>query len=429
MTDKLNRIYEIFTRHPHIGTDTRKDLKGKIFWALKGERFNANKFIPAALEKGAVLAVGDDPSYENAPDVIVVKDSLKALQDLANLHRRQSKAKVIALTGSNGKTTTKELIFNVLKQKYQTIATEGNLNNHIGVPLTLLRIRPGTEIAVVEMGTNHFGEIETLCRIAEPDYGYITSFGEAHLEFFGDLEGVIRAKTELYEYLRQHNKEVFVNFDNPVQVKHSQGIKRFGFSFHKHPEAQIRLEAVADFPLVSFRLDNQIIHTRLSGAFHLNNAGAAAAIGKFFQVDTDQIRYGIEGYIPQNNRSQIIRKGKLTIIADAYNANPTSMKAALEQLAKQPGEKLAVLGDMLELGKKSAEKHREIVELLKEKQIPAVLIGRQFMQMKKHDFILEQFENREDFPVRKYLDPNEEKIVLLKASRSLALEKLLNKIA
>ncbi len=429
MTKEIEQIYEIFLRHPQIGTDTRKDLHGKIFWALKGERFDANEFIPSALEKGAVVAISDSPAYKNHPRIIVVEDTLKMLQALARHHRRQSKTKIIAITGSNGKTTTKELVFNVLSQKYKTIATQENLNNHIGVPLTLLRIRPDTEIAVVEMGTNHFGEIETLCRIAEPDFGYITSFGEAHLEFFGDLQGVIHAKTELYRYLKQNDKTVFVNFDDSIQERKTAQMKRFGFTFKNHPEAQIKLKPLKDFPFVSFQIEHQSIQTHLSGAFHLNNAGAAACIGKYFAVETEKIKNGIETYIPQNNRSQIIRKGKLTIIADAYNANPTSMKAALEQLSKQPGKKLAVLGDMLELGEKSQAKHREIIEFLKQKQIPAVLIGKNFSAAGNHAYILEKYETRDQFPVDRFLNPNEEKIILIKASRSFALEKLLEKIS
>ncbi len=420
----INRIYDVFIRHPYIGTDTRKDLTGKIFWALRGENFDANRFVKDALAKGAVYAVSDDPA--NAGErVFIVKDTLKALQDLATLHRKKSKAKIIALTGSNGKTTTKELVKSVLEQGFETIATEGNLNNHIGVPLTLLRIRPGTEMAVVEMGTNHFGEIEQLCRIALPDYGYITGFGEAHLEFFGDLNGVIDAKSELYDFLREKKRTAFVNYDDPVQVVKTAGIKRYGFSYNGHPAADVQLQKAEDFPFVSFRLNDTLIRTRLAGDFHFANAGAAACIGKYFGLTLEQIKKGIEAYEPANNRSQILQKGALTLILDAYNANPTSMRAALETLAKRPGKKLAFLGDMFELGEKSAEKHREIVQLLEKLQIPAVLAGENFMQTPGNPFVLGKFPSAKDIPVQQFIRSGEEATVLIKGSRGMQMEQLL----
>jgi len=422
----LDALYSIYLRHPAIEKDTRKDVTGKIYWALRGERFDGNAFVRDALEKGAAHAVSSDPRWQGHPRVTVVKDTLKTLQELARHHRRQSGVKVIAVTGSNGKTTTKELMAAVLKRQFRVIATEGNLNNHIGVPLTLLRIRPETEIAVVEMGINHFGEMEELCAIAEPDFGYITSFGEAHLEFFGDLDGVIKAKTVLYHYLRQHNGMAFVNFDDPVQEKHTAGMQRYGFSYRQHPSAAVQLSKKSRFPFNTVSYKHTDIPSRLFGEFHFANIGAAITAGDYFGLSPEQIREGISGYVPQNNRSQLIRLDNgVQVILDAYNANPTSMRAAIEGLALMPGKKTAVLGDMFELGEKAPEKHAAIVRLLKEKQIPAYLIGKIFSGVPANEYVLGKFPDAESFKKAVDIKNFHDTTILIKASRGMALERIL----
>ncbi len=422
----IEQIYKAFLESKGIERDTRNELQGKIYWALKGERFDGNEFVNQALENGAVYAVTSDKKYKNHPKVFVVDDTLDALQKLANYHRKKLAVPVIAITGSNGKTTTKELVRHVLSEKYKVTATEGNLNNHIGVPLTLLNIKPDTDIAIVEMGINHFGEMEQLCKIAEPDFGYITSFGEAHLEFFGDLQGVIKAKTALYRFLESNNGVAFVNFDDPIQIEHTRNLKRFGFTYHQVKEAQVKLIKKEHFPFNELEYKGTRIKSKLFGEFHFSNLGAAVAIGDFFGLSADEIKHGVEKYIPQNNRSQLLIINDLRIILDAYNANPTSMKAALEGLSMLPGNKLAILGDMFELGKKQKEKHEEIVNLLKEKQIPAFLIGKIFGQTHTHEFIKGKFKNVEEFKKQINIFDLKDATILIKASRAMALEKILD---
>ena len=423
-----DRLYAYFQRYPCIGTDTRKDLTGCIFWALKGERYDANRFVEKAFEAGAEAVVTNHPAWKSHERVFYVEgDTLEALHDFARFHRRRMPAKVIAVTGSNGKTTTKELMASVLRQKYRVVATEGNLNNHFGVPLMLLRIRPDTEVAVIEMGTNHPGEIAMLAAIAEPDYGYITSFGEAHLEFFGDLDGVIREKTALYRYLKQNDGTAFVHYDDPVQEGHTRGMNRYGFSFGPYPRAELHFRPLDRNDKASLVWDGLEIRSNLTGRFHLPNIGAAVTVGHYFGVAPAMIRQGIEAYVPRNNRSQLIKRGNLTILLDAYNANPTSMRAAIENLARYEGPKWAVLGDMLELGPKAAAKHQEIVDLLARKKIPAYLIGEHFGRTKPHAHILGRFAATDDFIRSGLFDGLNQGTVLIKGSRGLRLERILEK--
>jgi len=422
----FEKLYRLFLAHPCIGTDTRKDLKGCIFWALKGERFDANDFVEQALDKGAEVVVTNRSRWKDHSRVIMVEgDTLEALQDFAREHRMRMPAQIIAITGSNGKTTTKELMASVLRRQFRTLATEGNLNNHIGVPLMLLRITPETQIAIIEMGTNHFGEIARLVSIARPDYGYITGFGEAHLAFFGDLDGVIREKTDLYRYLRQHEKTVFVNLDDPIQEKESRGMRRYGFSFQGHPEARVSLKDATSNGTAAVAYGNMSIHSHLIGRFHTANIGAAITAGEFFGLSPRQIQEGIESYVPRNNRSQLLERGPLRIILDAYNANPTSMRAALENLAGFSGKKTAVLGDMLELGEAAPVKHAEIARLAEKLKIPVYLIGEQFMQVNDHPYILGKFPDTDAFIRSGAFRQIGEGTVLLKASRGLRLERLL----
>ena len=346
----IEELHHLFLKFPKACTDSRKITKGCIFFALQGDNFNGNKFALQALEKGAVYAIVDEEDYATSNNTLLFNNVLKTLQALATYHRNYCTAKIIGLTGSNGKTTTKELVHAVLSKKYNTTATKGNLNNHIGVPLTLLSIKKDTEIAIVEMGANHQKEIEFLCTIAQPDFGYITNFGKAHLEGFGGVEGVIKGKSELYQYLIAHDKHIFLNADDPIQEQKLRTyIKKFGYSAQNHQYYIIEL--LGTDPYVRLKAEGTSITSQLIGAYNFTNCCAAILIGKYFNVLLPDVKDAIESYIPQNNRSQIIEKNGVHIILDAYNANPTSMKAALENFkAIKAKKKVVFLGDMFELG-------------------------------------------------------------------------------
>ncbi len=416
-------LHAIFLKFPEVCTDTRKITQDCIFFALKGDYFNGNEFASEALRKGASHAVIDDAAYAISENYILVDDVLMALQQLATYHRNHHKAKVIALTGSNGKTTTKELINAVLSKKYNTVATTGNLNNHIGVPLTLLRIRADTEIAVVEMGANHLKEIEFLCQIAQPDYGYITNFGKAHLEGFGGEEGVIKGKSELYDYLITHDKSIFLNADDTRQNEIVGNYRnKFGFAQEKSPYYKIRfLEAQ---PYVTIKVEDIRIHSHLIGSYNNTNCGAAILIGMYFNVPISEIKNAIENYVPNNNRSQILDKNGYQIILDAYNANPSSMKAALDNFAIiRNNTKIAILGDMFELGSSAANEHQKIADLAAEMKLDeAVLVGKNFFET---DSKLKKFESFD--ALSNYLKENKlpKGLVLIKGSRGMALERAL----
>ncbi|MDO6519077.1 UDP-N-acetylmuramoyl-tripeptide--D-alanyl-D-alanine ligase [Zobellia uliginosa] len=421
---KTAQLHQHFLEFPEVCTDTRKITDNCIFFALKGDNFNGNRYANEALKKGAAYAVIDEAEFADSDRHILVDNTLKALQELAAFHRSHSKAKVIALTGSNGKTTTKELINAVLSQKYNTIATQGNLNNHIGVPLTLLSIKEDTEIAIVEMGANHQKEIEFLCALAQPDFGYITNFGKAHLEGFGSEAGVIKGKSELYDFLTKNNKHVFMNGDDPVQIeKLGHYIKKYGFSTKNKDYYMVELTA-AD-PFVKISVEDTSITSQLIGSYNFTNCAAAILIGKYFNVSLGQIKSAIEGYAPNNNRSQILTKNGHRIILDAYNANPTSMKAALENFAQMPGNnKIAFLGDMFELGKTAPEEHQAVADLAHKLNFEnAILVGENFYGT--------------NTPFQKYSSFNDLKLylnngnlkgnstILIKGSRGMALERIL----
>lgn len=422
---KIHDLHSIFLQFPKVCTDTRKITKDCIFFALKGENFNGNSFAEKALKLGAKYVIIDEENYVLTEDYILVDNVLETLQKLATFHRNQSSAKVISLTGSNGKTTTKELINAVLSKKFKTIATVGNLNNHIGVPLTLLTIKPDTEIAVIEMGANHQKEINFLCSLAQPDFGYITNFGKAHLEGFGSEEGVIKGKSELYDYLLSKNKNIFLNADDPIQLeKLSSYINKFGFSKDKHQFYKI--ESLGANPFVKIGVENIIINSQLIGSYNFTNCAIAVLMGKYFGVPLKEVKNAIETYIPENNRSQILEKNGHQIILDAYNANPTSMEAALINFKAIKGKnKIAFLGDMFELGETASLEHTNISNLATELKLSDVyLIGENFSNTNSALKTFKSFKAIAD-----YLQKNPLEVkgtLLIKGSRGMALERILS---
>ncbi len=421
----ISELYTLFQNQGKISTDTRDIAEGAIFFALKGDRFNGNLFAKQALEKGASYAVIDESLYEDHPKIIVVEDVLATLQQLANFHRKALGIPIIALTGSNGKTTTKELISSVLSQKYRTVATHGNLNNHIGVPLTLLTMDKDTEIGVVEMGANHLKEIEALCNIAEPDFGVITNFGKAHLEGFGSVEGVIRGKSELYTYLKANQKLIFVNLDDLIQMKQlGEYPKFYGFGKSKKTDCPVLFTSAA--PEVVIEVANTSINSNLIGSYNYTNIAIAIAIGSYFKVSLKSIKRGIETYVPANNRSQILYSNGHKIILDAYNANPSSMEAAIHNLsALDDANKLAILGDMFELGSEAEIEHQRIADLLEASgDIEGILVGENFSRVKSDLIRFKTFEDLEKAFLKTPLSGN--RTILIKGSRGMKLERMLS---
>jgi UDP-N-acetylmuramoyl-tripeptide--D-alanyl-D-alanine ligase len=425
----IKNIHELFLTCSAVATDTRKIVAGSFFVAIKGANYDANAFAKEALDKGASYVVIDNQAYYLDHRTIVVPDSLALLQELAQFHRKYLNLPIIALTGSNGKTTTKELIQVVLAKKYKTRATVGNLNNHIGVPLTLLSFDSDTEIGIVEMGANHQKEIEFLCTLATPDCGYITNFGKAHLEGFGGVEGVIIGKSEMYHYLRNNGKLAFVNLDDPIQVNKSKGIKSYSFGSNKM-NANILIYTVTADPFVTVNYNDNTINSQLIGLYNANNLNAAITIGKYFDVADASIKEALENYVPENNRSQLLRKGNNQIILDAYNANPSSMAVAIDNFVQlDNSSKLMILGDMFELGQDSLEEHQAVVSRLASvKECNSFLIGSDFYACRieeKHLKFFKSFENFSDY--FKSLDI-ENATILIKGSRGMALERVLELI-
>jgi len=421
---KIEDLHKIFLQYPSVCTDTRKLLKNDIFFALKGENFNGNEYAKKAIENGATYAIIDEERFFVDDRTIIVKNVLTTLQRLANFHRNYSKARVIALTGSNGKTTTKELINAVLSKKYRTIATKGNLNNHIGVPLTLLSIKKDTEIAIVEMGANHQKEIEFLSGLTEPDFGYITNFGKAHLEGFGGVKGVIKGKSELYTHLISENKGIFMNADDPIQKeKLASYINKYGFSTSDPSFTIIKMPKAN--PFVEIEIGQTHISTQLIGSYNFPNCCAAILMGKYFNVPDDMIKIGLESYLPDNNRSQVIEKKGHKIILDAYNANPTSMKAALENFSQIEGDlKCLFLGDMFELGEQAKEEHQNIAELAQALELNnTCLIGENFYEVKSDFKKFKTYNDLKDYLRSENIPKNSS--MLIKGSRGMALERIL----
>ncbi len=425
-TLKTEALHQLFLESTGVCTDTRKITKDCLFFALRGENFNGNTFSQEAIDKGALRVVIDDKAYhESTGKTILCSNVLETLQKLANFHRNYLKLPIIALTGSNGKTTTKELINAVLATTFKTIATAGNLNNHIGVPLTLLSMTSDTEIGIVEMGANHLKEIEQLCTIAQPDYGYITNFGKAHLEGFGSVEGVIKGKSELYAHLLQNNKLAFVNANDPKQIENATSLKKFTFG-EKDQDCNVSLTNASSHLKISYK--NQLISSNLVGLYNYNNIAAAIAIGHFFKVSAQDIKKGIESYIPKNNRSQIMHQNGHTILLDAYNANPTSMLAALINFKQAQGtNKVLILGDMFELGNTAEKEHQFITDYLTKNNFGQVyLVGENFSKTKGNATHISKYKNFEAFEEAFKSSPIAKSSFLIKGSRGMALERTLH---
>ncbi|RYY61896.1 MAG: UDP-N-acetylmuramoyl-tripeptide--D-alanyl-D-alanine ligase [Chitinophagaceae bacterium] len=420
-------LYEIYKRYPSVQTDTRKLKSGDLFFALKGDNFNGNKFAAAALEAGAAYAVIDEEAYHTGERTILVPDALKALQDLSGYHRAQFDIPFIAITGSNGKTTTKELIHAVLSSSFKTYTTEGNLNNHIGVPLTLLKIRPDAQFAIVEMGANHLEEIASYCVYANPTHGLITNVGKAHLEGFGGPEGVLRGKGELFAHLRsrQHGF-AFVNWDYEYLHELSKGISgiiKYGTGSDVHVSGHV----TKNDPLLevgfSIGFTGKPIQTKLVGEYNLPNILAAVTIAQYFEVGEDKIRQALEEYEPSNSRSQLVKVGSNQIILDAYNANPSSMKLAIENFSNVDAtDKVLVLGAMAELGEHSLDEHRQVLELIgKYNWKDVALVGGDFLKIDHgyHSFA-DSEQARQWYLGQQFTNT----FVLVKGSRSTKMERV-----
>lgn len=421
----IEEIYKIYRQYPSIQTDSRKIEKDDIFFALKGPNFNGNQFAEQALNAGAAYVVADEFVGVEDERIIHVNDVLKTLQQVAKFHREQFSIPFIAITGSNGKTTTKELLHAVLSTTYKTYTTKGNLNNHIGIPLTILKIKGDAEIAVIEMGANHQHEIEGYCQYAEPTHGLITNIGKAHLEGFGGEEGVKKGKGELFDYLKKNNGTIFVNTDDVAVFDLSKPISNLIFYGSKSEDANGII--VQNDPFIEIKIEDKnpfTIQTNLVGSYNLPNVLAAVCVGKYFKIDVAKIKNAIENYHPSNSRSQLIRKDSNSIILDAYNANPGSMKAAIENFAKMKGDKkILLLGSMMELGTDSRKEHEAIISLIGQHTWNAVvLVGKNFNEI-KNNFI--NFENAEQ--AKGWLKDQKFKNaqLLVKGSRSVQMEKVL----
>ncbi|MBX3256606.1 MAG: UDP-N-acetylmuramoyl-tripeptide--D-alanyl-D-alanine ligase [Chitinophagaceae bacterium] len=419
----IEQLYTIYRQHPSVQTDTRKLKKDDIFFALKGPSFNGNQFARQALEEGASCVVVDEDTGFSDDRIFRVTDVLATLQQLAGYHRSKFNIPFIAITGSNGKTTTKELIHAVLSSAYKTYTTQGNLNNHIGIPLTLLSVKPDAEMAVIEMGANHLKEIEGYCTYTAPTHGIITNCGKAHLEGFGSLEGVRKGKGELYDYLRTHDGTAFVMWDYAYLRDMSTGIPhivKYGTANADTTGALLKSE-----PFLEVEVGGNVIHTRLVGEYNLPNVLVAATVGRYFKISDDNIKKAIETYIPSNSRSQLIEKGTNKIILDAYNANPTSMKAAIENFAKlRDPQKILVLGAMMELGTASMMEHENLVALIgQERWDDVILVGGDFGKV-EHPFHF--FSTSAE--AKNWLQANKKAAAtyLVKGSRSTKMETILD---
>lgn len=428
----INCLYTLYTEYRNITTDSRSVKNGDLFFALKGDNFDGNVFAADALAKGAAYCIVDNPLYKLNDKCILVDDVLTTLQNLALHHRKQLSVPFVGITGTNGKTTTKELVKAVLSKKYRTHATVGNLNNHIGVPLTLLSMPQDTEIAIIEMGANHPGEIDFLCNIALPDYGLVTNVGKAHLEGFGSFEGVVQTKTEMYRFVEGRAGMLFVNADNEILIEKSEGIKRmlYGKSEQSNTKGAYR----SANPYMKFYFENgdvvYSVDTNLMGGYNFDNAMAAVCVGSYFNVDLFDIKMALEEYEPTNKRSQMKKTDRNVLLLDCYNANPSSMKVAIENFGNMnvEGSKVVVLGEMKELGVDSELEHKQVVEQLRNYIFAnKVFVGRGFSFVQQ-DADCMWFANIEEAKEYFKNNPISDATILLKGSNSVrvgALEEIL----
>ena len=425
----IKDLHELFMKSSGVVTDSRKIKNNCIFFSLKGEKFNGNEFANSAVKKGAMLAVVDEKKFsQNKENYILVENCLETLQNLANFHRKKLNTKIIGITGSNGKTTTKELINSVLKTHFITYCTKGNLNNHIGVPLSLLEISKNTEVAIIEMGANHIGEIKLLSEIVEPDYGYITNFGKAHLEGFGSEEGVIKGKTELYKFLFKRNGFIFYNSDDEKQKYLLSDYKnKFGFGIKS---SDLNYTIKSENPTIILEVNNNIIESTLFGNYNIQNIISAVTVGMYLKIPIEKISNGISNYISSNNRSQIVEINSNKIILDAYNANPSSMLLAIKSFEKSKLQnKVLILGDMFELGQYENKFHQEIIDYCENLNINRVFLVGKIFSKTIHSRKFLSSANYIELSKRKEFNEIENSNLLIKGSRGIQLEKLLEFIS
>jgi len=419
----IHDLYAKFLESRKISTDTRQIQDGSLFFALKGDKFNANDFAAEALAKGSSYAVVDEARVVTSDQFILVEDVLASLQALARYHRNQLNIPVVGLTGSNGKTTSKELVNAVLATKYKTFATKGNLNNHIGVPLTVLSIDSSTELAIVEMGANHVGEIALLSSIAQPTHGFITNIGKAHIGTFGGFENIIRGKSELFQHLITAKGQVFINSQNPILANMAKRFERP--LFYPAKGDYYHAELMEANPYLRFKAENgDDVKTQLIGAYNFENIAVALCLGKFFGVDAEKANRAVAQYVPSNMRSQVVQKGTNTIILDAYNANPSSMAAAINNLADMKAmRKVLILGDMFELEEEAEKEHRALGELISQKDFTEVyLVGKLITAAQTTFPKARHFYTRDELNSFLKQNPIENATVLVKASRGIGLE-------
>ena len=426
---KIEKLHQLFLKFNVVSTDTRSISNGALFFALKGDNFNGNDFAKKALDSGASYCIIDEQQSQSNARFILVPDVLITLQELANFHRKYLNIPIIAITGSNGKTTTKELINSVLGQRYKTHATQGNYNNHIGVPLTLLQMDTSVDIGIVEMGANHIGEISNLCQISAPNYGYITNFGKAHLEGFGSAEGVVKGKCELYDYLKINKGVVFINGDDKKQVQQIGDYNSVNI-FSKDNSSNIQVSMTSQTPFISFESQGCTMESQLVGVYNFSNAAAAIAMGCFFEVSLENIKKGIASYTPNNNRSQIIQKGSNTIILDAYNANPSSMEVALDNFNSMKSPlKIVILGDMFELGVHSKSEHQAVIDEVNSLNFSSsYYVGSHFFELAYDSSKANFFKTTESFRNQLQSLVIKDALILIKGSRGMALESILDSL-
>lgn len=425
---EISELYKIYKQYPEVSTDTRNSPKDSIFFALKGANFNGNEYAEKAIDSGCSYAIVDESKYATRPNIILVEDCLDTLQKLANHHRKQLKTPVIGITGTNGKTTTKELITSVLSQEYNVLATQGNLNNHIGVPLTLLRIKKEHEIAIIEMGASHVGEIKVLSEMAMPNYGVITNIGHAHIEGFGSYENVIKAKGELYEYIRStRDGKIFIDYDNSLLREMSEGITSIYYGLEEDLFISGKVLSIRPFLEFEWKFGTRRnkVKTNLIGEYNLSNALAAITISKYLGVKASLICKAIEEYQPTNNRSQLKETDRNMLIIDAYNANPTSMHAALENFDHMDvNHKVLILGDMKELGPDTDLEHQKVADYVSHHNFDRVIfVGDNFSR------IITDYPRFKDLDSLKYYlkeNPIADSYILLKGSRGVQLERCID---